>query len=100
MLGSEKNRFLKMKDYYKTLGVSKTATQEEIKAAYRELARKEHPDKGGDAERFNSINEAYEILGDSVKRRAHDESQSQKPIENLKEVVREVVDEYFSNLNQ
>src|ERR1700751_5944630 len=65
------------KDYYSTLGVAKTATEKEIKQAYRKLARKYHPDVNpGDktAEtRFKEINEAYEILGDSAKRKKYDE---------------------------
>src|SRR5476649_2910907 len=65
------------KDYYSTLGVAKTATQKEIKAAYRKLARKHHPDVNqGDkaAEgRFKEINEAQEVLGDPDKRRKYDE---------------------------
>ena len=65
------------KDYYSTLGVAKTATQKEIKQAFRKLARKHHPDVNpGDkaAEtRFKEINEAYEVLGDSDKRKKYDE---------------------------
>src|SRR5689334_6009945 len=65
------------KDYYSTLGVAKTATDKEIKQAYRKLARKHHPDVNpGDkaAEtRFKEINEAYEVLGDADKRRKYDE---------------------------
>jgi len=65
------------KDYYSTLGVAKTATQKEIKAAYRKLARKHHPDVNqGDkaAEgRFKELNEAHEVLGDPEKRRKYDE---------------------------
>jgi DnaJ-class molecular chaperone len=65
------------KDYYSTLGVAKTASQKEIKQAYRKLARKHHPDVNpGDkaAEtRFKEINEAYEVLGDADKRKKYDE---------------------------
>ncbi len=59
-------------DYYDILGVSKNASQEEIKKAYRKLAHKHHPDKGGDAERFKKINEAYRILSDQSKRSQYD----------------------------
>lgn len=58
---------------YKTLGVSKTATPDELKKAYRTIALKEHPDKGGDIEKFKSISSAYEILSDPDKRRQYDQ---------------------------
>src|SRR5438034_507838 len=65
------------KDYYSTLGVAKTATDKEIKQAYRKLARKHHPDvnpKDKSAEaKFKEINEAYEVLGDPAKRKKYDE---------------------------
>jgi len=65
------------KDYYATLGVSKTASEKEIKQAFRKLARKHHPDVNpGDkvAEaKFKEINEAYEVLGDPEKRKKYDE---------------------------
>jgi curved DNA-binding protein len=65
------------KDYYQTLGVSRTATQDEIKGAFRKLARKHHPDVARDKknaeEKFKEINEAYEVLGDPAKRRKYDE---------------------------
>ena len=65
------------KDYYSTLGVAKTATDKEIKQAYRRLARKHHPDvnpKDKSAEgKFKEINEAYEVLGDPEKRKKYDE---------------------------
>jgi DnaJ-class molecular chaperone len=65
------------KDYYTTLGVAKTATDKEIKQAYRKLARKHHPDVNpGDKaaeSRFKEINEAYEVLGDAAKRKKYDE---------------------------
>ena len=68
---------MEFKDYYSTLGVAKTATEKEIKQAYRKLARKHHPDVNpGDKSaesRFKELNEAYEVLGDSDKRRKYDE---------------------------
>ena len=65
------------KDYYATLGVAKSASEKEIKQAYRKLARKHHPDvnpndKSAEA-RFKEINEAYEVLGDPDKRKKYDE---------------------------
>src|SRR5579859_5736797 len=65
------------KDYYSTLGVAKTATDKEIKQAYRKLARKHHPDvnpgdKSAEA-RFKDINESNEVLGDPEKRKKYDE---------------------------
>ena len=67
---------MKYKDYYETLGVPRTATQDDIKQAYRKLARKYHPDvsKMADAEsRFKEINEANEVLKDPEKRAAYDQ---------------------------
>lgn len=60
-------------DYYKILGVPRNAQQDEIKKAYRKLARKNHPDAGGDEEKFKEINEAYEVLSDEKKRKLYDQ---------------------------
>ena len=60
-------------DYYKTLGVSRTASADEIKKAFRKLARTHHPDAGGDEAKFKEINEAYEVLSDEKKRQIYDQ---------------------------
>jgi molecular chaperone DnaJ len=61
------------KDYYSALGVSKNASQAEIKTAFRKLAHKHHPDKGGDSAKFKEINEAYQVLGNEEKRKKYDQ---------------------------
>lgn len=66
-----------MTDYYQTLGVARNATDEEIKKAYKKLASKHHPDKGGETSKFQEIQKAYETLGDSTKRQQYDNPQHQ-----------------------
>lgn len=62
-----------MADYYKILGINKSASEDEIKKAYRKLAHKYHPDKsGGDDKKFKEINEAYQILSNKEKRTQYD----------------------------
>ena len=64
---------MEFKDYYKTLGVERTADDKAIKTAYRRLARKHHPDVNkGKADRFKEISEAYTVLGDPEKRKRYD----------------------------
>lgn len=60
-------------DYYKILGVDRSANDSEIKKAYRKLAMKHHPDKGGDSEQFKKISEAYEVLSDPEKKKVYDQ---------------------------
>ena len=67
---------MEFKDYYEILGVKPDASEAEIKASYRKLARKYHPDKNKDAgaeEKFKAINEANEVLKDAEKRRSYDQ---------------------------
>lgn len=58
--------------YYDLIGVGKQATEQEIKKAYRKKALKEHPDKGGDPEKFKEITAAYDVLSDREKREIYD----------------------------
>ncbi|MGA2417632.1 MAG: molecular chaperone DnaJ [Candidatus Staskawiczbacteria bacterium] len=60
-------------DYYEILGVTKSASQEDIKKAFHKLAHKYHPDKGGDEKKFKEINEAYQVLSDQQKRAQYDQ---------------------------
>ncbi|MEM6750921.1 MAG: DnaJ domain-containing protein, partial [Planctomycetota bacterium] len=68
---------MEFKDYYKTIGVSRGASSDEIKSAYRKLARKLHPDLNKDdpsaGERFSEVAEAYEVLSDADKRSRYDQ---------------------------
>src|SRR5882672_6918152 len=68
---------IEFKDYYQTLDVPRTASEEEIRKAFRKLARQHHPDvaknKATAEEKFKEINEAYEVLGDPEKRQKYDE---------------------------
>jgi len=62
-----------MSDYYKILGIHKGASEEDVKKAFRKLAHKYHPDKGGDEKKFKEINEAYQVLSNKEKRAQYDQ---------------------------
>jgi DnaJ-class molecular chaperone len=66
-----------MTDYYAALGVPKTATADDIKQAFRRLASQHHPDKGGDTQKFQAIQQAYATLGDEQKRAEYDNPRPQ-----------------------
>ncbi|MDP2926934.1 MAG: DnaJ domain-containing protein, partial [bacterium] len=62
-----------MKNYYDILGIGKNASTEEIRKAYHKLAHQHHPDKGGNAQKFKEISEAYQILSNAQKRAQYDQ---------------------------
>ena len=69
------------KDYYKILGIDRSASEGEIKKAYRRLAHQHHPDKsGGDEKKFKEINEAYQVLSDKVKKAYYDRFGTSEPM--------------------
>jgi|AntAceMinimDraft_13_1070369.scaffolds.fasta_scaffold01818_9 DnaJ-class molecular chaperone len=61
------------KDYYQTLGIDKGSSKDEVKKAFRKLAQKHHPDKGGDEAKFKEINEAYSVLSNDQKKAQYDQ---------------------------
>src|SRR3954469_18129818 len=68
----------KKKDYYSVLGTSSEATREEIERGYKRLARRHHPDRGGDEEEMKALNEAWRVLGDADARRAYDAGRARR----------------------
>lgn len=82
--------------HYSTLGVAPSSTYEEIRAAYRALVVKHHPDKGGDPKIFTAIQEAFDVVGDATKRQAYNTAMSKKPVDSLKESAARLVGEYFA----
>jgi DnaJ-class molecular chaperone len=82
-------------DYYADLGVPKTASEAEIKSAYRKLALAHHPDRQGDPVKFQQVTEAYEVLGDPAKRKAYELDLSNARIVDLPTESAALVEEYF-----
>jgi curved DNA-binding protein CbpA len=82
-------------DHYAELGLSKGATQAEIKSAYRKLVIEHHPDKQGDPIKFRAVAEGYAILGDPARREAYDFAQKNARVVDLKAESMALVEEYF-----
>lgn len=78
--------FSDAQDYYAILGAGKTASQDEIERLYKSLAKRHHPDRGGDAEAMKAINEAYRVLGNESARRLYD-AQFIESVEELQRVA-------------
>ena len=87
--------------YYEILGVESSAAVEEIRTAYRKLAQENHPDKGGDAEKFTEIQKAYDVLSSSEKRAIYDKTGyfSEAGIDENLMILREIVGMVLAIIN-
>lgn len=84
-----------MKNLYEILAVAKDATAEQIKKAYRKLAMKHHPDKGGDELQFKELSKAYSVLSDEAKRKRYDETGQ---VEEERDPFNEILASFISDL--
>ena len=82
-------------DYYSILGVDKSATQEQIKKAYRKKALEHHPDKGGDESKFKQVTEAYETLSNVTKRRSYDRYGNGNPFGSNNPNMDDLINSFF-----
>lgn len=89
-----------MKNPYTTLGVDENAPEKDIKKAYRKKAAETHPDKGGDAEKFQEVNTAYLILADPKKRKEYDETGNVSEDQTEQFIISEVSKVFFFVIDQ
>ena len=82
-------------DYYKRLGVAKTASPDELKRAYKKLAMQHHPDRGGDQRKFQEINEAYNTLKDPAKRKDYDNPQPKNNYQYNSQNMNDMFNQFF-----
>lgn len=87
-------------DHYKTLEIAKTATADDIKRAYRRLASKHHPDKGGSKEAFQRIEEAYRTLSDPQKRQQYDQPPPQNPFGGFHGPFEDIINQFHKQQRQ
>ncbi len=90
-----------MQDHYLALGVSSGASLADIKKAYRQQAALHHPDRNpapGAAARFRAVQEAYDVLGDDVKREAYDNNRKRNLLDDPLQTAREIWSDYFQRL--
>ncbi len=92
-----------MTDHYAALGLSSAATLADVKKAFRQKASLHHPDRNTDAdapERFRAVQEAYEILSDTDKRKAYDDNRRRNLLDSPIDTAREIWQNYFNPLRQ
>jgi curved DNA-binding protein CbpA len=87
-------------DPYQVLEILSTATDREIKEAYRKLVRLHHPDVGGDPEQFKILQEAYSIISDPVKRAVHDLERRRSGVNDARKEATLIVGEYLASIQK
>ena len=92
-----------MQDHYSVLGLGSSATEQDIRKAFRQKASQYHPDRNTDAQapaRFRAVQQAYEVLTDEARRQAYDDNRRRNLLDNPAETAREIWQAYFAVLIQ